>query len=88
MLISWCFPTGNKFCLKIQDDVPLTLLYLSRINSDPDWFKNSCSKLYYCEKSVHLHSCSLTECVGSDMAKAKKPNMNSGLDTSQKKALQ
>jgi hypothetical protein len=50
MLIYWCFSSRNKFSVKIQDDVPLTLLYLSRINSDPDWFKNSYSKL-------HLYKC-------------------------------
>ncbi len=32
----------------------LTLLYISRVNSDPGWFKSrySSSKFYYCEKSV------------------------------------
>jgi hypothetical protein len=38
--------------------VKLALLYLSRVTSDPGWFKINSSKFYYCEKSENLHSCS------------------------------
>jgi hypothetical protein len=43
-------------------------------------------KFYYCEKSENLHSCSLL-CWLSIMAKAKKPNVNNGLDTGRNKAV-
>jgi hypothetical protein len=45
------------------------------------------SRLYYYEKSENLLSCSLIQYVGSIMTKAKMPNVNNGLDTSQNKAV-
>jgi len=43
------------------------------------------SKFYYSEKSENLQSCLLYVC--SIMAKNITPNVNNGLDTSQKKAV-
>jgi hypothetical protein len=51
----------------------------SRVNSDPSRFKNRWLYIYFCEKSVNLQSFL--------MAKAKKPNVNNCLDTSQNKAV-
>jgi hypothetical protein len=56
----------------------LTLLYLSRVNSDPGTLKDT-SKSYYCEKSENLHDCSLL-CGYIMTKKLKGPFVNNGHD--------
>ncbi len=65
----------------------LTLLYLSRVNSDPGWFKKNSSRFYYCEKTENCIAVLLYFGYGV-MAKAhKKGLMWIGLDKSQNKAV-
>ncbi len=63
----------------------VSLLYLSRVNSDLADSKIDSFKFYYCEKSENLHSCLFIYCIIK--SKAQRPNVNTGLDTSQNKAL-
>jgi len=58
------------------------LLYLLRVNSDLRWLKKW---FYNCK---NLKTClAVLPYVGSIMAKAKKPNLNNDLDTSQNMAV-
>ncbi len=64
----------------------LTLLYLSKVNSDPGWFKKNCLYFIIVGKKEKLHCCSLIFwlCHGKS---SKRPYVKNGLDKSENKAV-